>query len=299
MSTPMIREQFENLTALGLVLRSVFSDEIRLADPLWSLFNVLTSARGAERNQGMGGFGDVPEYNGSIEYDAFELLYRKTYEHKQYALGMSIERQLLDDEEYGVMRQRASKLGLAFDRTATKHMVSVFNNAFSSAHLGADGVSLCSDSHPYSPTNAAVQDNKGTAALSHDALVSVATAMMAFKDSRGNPLNIMPDTLVVPVALLPTARVIVESVGRSGTANNDANVNAGYNIIASHYLTSSVDWFLVDSRMARQYLNWFWRVRPEFQEDPTGDYQLELKYRGYMRYSYGWDHWCWIYGNDV
>lgn len=299
MTTPMIREQFENLTALGLTLRTVFMDEIRLTDPLWTLFNVQTSTRAAERNQGVGGFGDVPEYNGSIEYDAFELLYRKAYEHKQYALGMSIERQLLDDEEYGVMRQRAAKLGLAFDRTATKHMVSVFNNAFSTSFVGADGVSLCNNSHPYSPSNAATQSNKGTSALSHDALVSTMTAMMSFQDSRGNPLNIMPDTLVVPVALLPTARVIVESVARSGTANNDANINAGYTILASHYLPSAVDWFLVDSRMARQYLNWYWRVRPEFQEDPTGDYQLELKYRGYMRYSYGWDHWCWIYGHDV
>ena len=118
-------------------------------------------------------------------------------------------------------------------------------------------------------------------------------------DSRHNMLNIIPDTIIVPVALEPTARVILESVQRSGNANNDANINRGYNLVTSHYLSDAESWFMVDSRMARQYLNWYWRVRPEFVEDPTSDYNLALKYRGYMRYSYGWDHWAWIYGHTV
>jgi phage major head subunit gpT-like protein len=299
MATPMIREQFENITALGLALRTVFNDEIQLSDPLWALANVQTSSRAAERNQGVGGFGDVPEYNGAIEYDGFELLYRTTYEHKEYALGMEVERKLIDDEEYGVMRQRASKLGLAFDRTVTKHLVSIFNNAFAATPVGGDAVSLCNDSHPYSSTDADTQGNKGTSALSHDAIITTATAMMQFEDSRHNPMNVIPDTLVVPVALVPTARVILESVNRSGNANNDTNINRGYNLVSSHYLTDAESWFLVDSRLARQYLKWFWRVRPEFVEDPTSDYNLAIKYRGYMRYSYGWDHWAWIYGHTV
>lgn len=295
----MIRDQFENITALGLALRTVFNDEIRLNDPLWTLANVQTSGRAAERNQGVGGFGDVPEYNGAIEYDSFELLYRKTYEHKEYALGMEAERKLLDDDEYGVIRQRATKLGIAFDRTVTKHLASIFNNAFDANFTGGDAVALCSDSHPYSPTDASTQDNAGATALSHDAVISTATTMMQYMDSRGNPLNVIPDTIIVPVALLPTARVIVESVQRSGNANNDTNINRGYTILTSHFLTDTTNWFMVDSRLARQYLNFFWRTRPEFQEDPTSDYNLALKYRGYMRYSYGWDHWCWIYGHAV
>jgi phage major head subunit gpT-like protein len=297
MGTPMIRDQFENLTALGLSLRTVFNDEIQMTDPLWTLANVQTSTKAAERDQGVGGFGDVPAYNGSIEYDSFELLYRQTYTHAQYALGMAVSRELIDDEEYGVMRQRASKLGLSFDRTATKYLASIFNNAFNAANAGADAVALCSDSHPYSPTDASTQDNAGSSVLSHDAVVSTITTMMGFMDSRGNPMTVIPDTLVVPVALLPTARVIVESIQRSGNANNDANINRGLTILYSHYLTDATNWFMVDSRLAKQYLNWFWRTRPEFQEDPTSDYNLELRYRGYMRFSFGWDHWAWIYGH--
>jgi len=299
MGTPMIREQFENITALGLALRATFNDEIRLNDPLWSVANVQTSTRAAERNQGVGSFGDVPEYNGSIEYDSFELLYRTTYEHKEYAQGMAVERKLIDDDEYGVMTQRAAKMGISFDRTVTKHLVSVFNNAFTAAYAGGDAVALCSDSHPYSPTDANTQDNAGSTSLSHDAVISTVTTMMGYKDSRGNPLNVIPDTIIVPVALLPTARVIVESVQRSGNANNDTNINRGYTILWSHFLTDANNWFMVDSRLARQYFKFYWHTRPEFTESPMSDYDLERKYRGYMRYSYGWDHWAWIYGHAV
>lgn len=298
MATPITRNQFDALTNLELALRATFFDQIEFSDPLWGLVNVQDSSRAAERTLGTGGFGDVPEYTGTIEYDSFEELYTATFTHKQYALGMAVERQLIDDDEYGVMATRASRLGLSFDRSATKAMVNTLNNAFATV-TGPDGVVLCSASHPYSPTNASVQSNAGSSALTHDAVVSTRIAMMNYEDSQGNPMNIMPDTLVVPINLMDTANVIVGSAQRSGSANNDVNTNAEFNVVTSHYLTDSNNWFMVDSRMARMHWQWYWRVRPEFKADPTSDYNLVMKYRGYMRYSYGWDHWAWVYGHNV
>lgn len=299
MATPMRRDQFEQFTALEVALRTVFLDQMTSNDPLWTLYNVRSSARAVERNHGVSGMSDVPEYTGAIEYDSFEPLYRADYTHSEYAKGMAAERKLLDDDEYGVLARRAEMMGISFDRTATKHAASVFNNAFSSSYTGPDSVALCSDSHPYSPTNSSTQDNAGTSALSHDAVIATRQAMMRFEDSKENPAVAMPDTLVVPIELVDTARVIVESTQRSGVANNDTNVNQGYNIVTSPFLTDTNNWFMVDSRMARMYLNWFWRVRPEFAQDPTSDFNLQLRYRGYMRYSFGWDHWTWIYGHAV
>lgn len=298
MATPMRREQFRNTTNLELALRAIFFDTVQFADPLWNVAGVLESGRAAERMQGIGGFGDVPEFNGAINYDAMEQLYRTTFEHKEYALGMAVERKLVDDDEYSVISQRATQMGIAFDRTATKHLASVLNNAFDSTVAGGDGVELCG-AHPYSPSNSSTQSNAGTSALTHDAVVSTRIAMMEFEDARGNPLNIMPDTLIVPINLIDTAQVIVNSVQRSGNANNDTNTNAGINVVASHYLTDSNNWFMVDSAMARQHYLWFWRTRPEFTEDPSSDFDLVMKYRGYMRYSFGWDHWAWVYGHAV
>jgi phage major head subunit gpT-like protein len=300
----MTRDAFENLTALGSVLRSVFMEQMTAvadtgANDVLSLYNILTSARAREINQGMGGFGNVPEYQGTLEYSAFELLYQNAYTHKEYAQGLAIERKLIDDDEYGAMAQRARLLGMAFDRTVYTHAASLFNNAFSASFLGGDAVALCSASHPRSASQSATQSNAGTTALSHDAVVTTRIAMMKYTDSEGSPLNINPDVLLVPIDLEPTARVIVGSQQRSGSANNDANVNGTYRVVGSRYLTDANNWFLIDSQMAKMYLNWFWRVQPEFAEDPTSDYSLVAKYRGYARWSYGWDHWAWIYGHNV
>lgn len=302
-ATPITQAQMTAITNIGVALRAVFMDQMQaLVDPtsILSLYNVQSSNRAQEKNQGVGGFGLIPEYTGtSIPADSFELLYGKTYVHKEYAQQMAVERKLIDDDEYGVMAQRARLLGMAFDRTVEYHASSMYVNAFSSSYLGADSKALCATDHPYSPTDSTTQSNKGTTALSHDSLIAARIAMMKFKDSRGNPMLVRPDTLVVPIDLGPTARVIVESAQKSGVANNDTNVNRSYNIIENSYMTDTNNWFLVDSRLARMYANWFWRVRPEFAEDANSNFNLALRYRGYMRYSFGWDTWQWVYGSEV
>lgn len=302
-ATPMAQTQFQALTNIGTVLRTVFMDQLQaIADPssILSLYNVQNSVDAQEKNQGVGGFGLIPEYKGtSLAFDNFELLYATTYLHKEYAEGLAIERKLVDDAKYGAISQRAQLLGMAFDRTVETHAASMYNNAFSSSYVGGDAKALCATDHPYSPTDSTTQSNKGTTALSHDSLITARIAMQKFKDSRGNPMPTNPDTLVVPIDLLPTANVIVESAQKSGVANNDTNVNRNYRVVASRYLTDTNNWFLVDSRLARMWANWFWRVRPEFADDNNGVFNLVLRYRGYMRYSFGWDTWQWIYGSEV
>jgi hypothetical protein len=90
-------------------------------------------------------------------------------------------------------------------------------------------------------------------------------------------------------------------MGKPGTANNDANALAGrgLSLISSPWLTDTNNWFMADSRMAPMHLLWFWRVRPEVELDPTSNFNLMAKYRGYMRFSFGWDDPRWIYGHLV
>ena len=53
-------------------------------------------------------------------------------------------------------------------------------------------------------------------------------------------------------------------------------------------------WFLQDGN--RHELNFFWRVRPEFKQAEDFD-TLVAKYRGYMRYSYGYSDYRGIVGS--
>ncbi|HEX2907415.1 MAG TPA: Mu-like prophage major head subunit gpT family protein [Phototrophicaceae bacterium] len=298
---PMTRAQWESLTNIETALRTVWLDQIQPDTTLMGLYDVETSQRAQEKNLGYGGLGDVPEYTGTLKFDGFEELFPATYLHKEYAKGIALERKLVDDEEYGVMRQRAQLSGLAFDRTVQKHAAVIFNTAFdTSAITGPDGKALCATDHPHSPSDVTPQSNRGVEPLSHDSVRTTKELMRRFQDSEGNPLNVMPDTLVVPIELEDAARVIVESTQRSGVANNDINTQRGYNIVTSPFLmTDANNWFLIDSRLARLWLHWYWRIRPEFTTDPTSDFNLVLRFRGYMRYVYGFDHWAWIYGHVV
>ncbi len=70
-------------------------------------------------------------------------------------------------------------------------------------------------------------------------------------------------------------------------------------MIVWDYLTDANNWFMVDSQMAQLHLNWFDRIPVEFALDPSSSFNLVAKFRGYMRYSLGWNDWRWVFGHAV
>ena len=298
----MISEQWAELLEPGLrtlfeIQRAALAAESRV--PL--LFNIQTSNKAAEHNLGIGGFGDWKEYKGRVEYDQFEKGFQTNYTHIEFIDGFKVARSLVDDDLYNVINPMPRGLAMAGMRKREKDAASVFNNAFSASYVGGDSVALCSASHPYSPSNASTQGNAGTTALSYDAVEATRKLMRAYKDDRGELVPISPDTLVVPPGLEETAWTVFNTANKPGTANNDGNfVRSKLNkVIVWDYLSDTNNWFMVDSMLAKMYLNWYDRVPMEFAMDPTSDFSLEARFRGYMRYSYGWDDWRWIYGHSV
>lgn len=270
-----------------------------------ALFNVTTSSKYQEHDQGLGGMSDWEEYNGDIEYDDTELAWKTTYTHVEYAKGIAIERALVDDDQYNVIASRVRLLALTAQRTMEKHAASVFNNAFSASYTGGDSVALCG-AHPYSPTNSTTHSNTGTTALSYDAVISTRRLMREFVDARGEMVPIMPNLLLVPPELEETAFSITRALNEptdGSTTSEPTNPNyvrsKGFDYIVWDYLTDANNWFMIDSTLGKQFLNWFNRVPLEFAADPNSDYALMARYRGYMRYSYGWSDWRWIYGHNV
>lgn len=296
-----ISEQWAYLLEPGL--RSIFQlqfEALAASSKIPALFNVIPSNKAAEYFLGIGGLGDWKEFEGAIEYDDMEQGYRTTLTHKQYSQGFKVERQLVDDDLYSIINERPAALALAAMRTREKHAASIFNNAFSSSYTGGDGQPLCeSAGHPYSPSNSSTQTNEYTTgySLSYDNLVLVRRLMREFKDDRGELTNVMPDLLLVPPELEETAYSIVATPNKVDIADFHANfVGSKFQVVVWDYLTDANAWFVIDSRMAKRHLLWVDRVPLEFAADPTGNFRLEARYRGYMRYSYGWSDWRWVIG---
>jgi hypothetical protein len=308
MATPMNSKEWPRFV-LPIIRKEWTQRMNSVQSPLAPYFGIESSLSSVEYSQGIGSFDVVPEYNsataegqpGAIEYDSFDPLYETTFTHKEYAKGVAIERKLWDDDRSGQIKRKAQSLGFSFGTTIATHMSSILNNAFSNSFLGADGEPLCETDHPANSKDESDYSNKGTTALSYDAVVSTLIAGQNLDDDRGNPLPVVYDTLYVPTGLQATAYEIVNALAKPGTADNDANfLNAqGLQVVVDPYLSDANNWFMLNKNMANMHLLWFWRVRPEIALDPSSDYNLVAKYRGYMRFSYGFDDARFIFGHEV
>jgi len=287
------------LHLLDPIVRKVFWDTYNeMPSIMPQLYTVVQSRRSKERDFGMGSIGTFEEFTGTLEYDTFEGLWAKDYVHVEYAKGLEIRRKDLDDDLHNVLIRKPRELAIAAARTREVHAASVFNNAFSSSYPGGDDQPLCSSSHPLSPSNASTLDNAGTDKLSHTAYETARLAMRSWTDDRGNKLVVQPDTLLVPPALEETAFIITNADRVPGSANWDKSIIGSRppRVIVWDYLTSSTAWFLIDSRLMKQYLLWFERVPLEFDSEQDFD-TLARRWRAYMRYSYGFSEWRWVYGS--
>jgi phage major head subunit gpT-like protein len=297
-----ISEQWAELLAPGL--KAIFNlqvDALAATAKAPLFFNVQGSTRANEYALNVGGFGDWKEYKGAIEYDDFDQGYKTTFTHVEYARGFKVERKLVDDDLYSIINARPAGLALSAMRKREKDAADIFNNAFASG-LGADSQYLCDDAHPASPANTATtQDNAGSSALSRDAIIETRRLMREFKDDRGELIQVMPDILLVPPELEDEAVVYTASTQKPGSADNDVNFanRLGLQVVVWDYLTDATNWFMIDSRLAKQHLWWFNRVPTEFDLDPQSNYLLEAKFRGYARYSLGFSDWRWCYGHSV
>jgi hypothetical protein len=129
--------------------------------------------------------------------------------------------------------------------------------------------------------------------------------MREFKDDKGELVAINPDLILIPPELEETANGIINTMNggspqQPGTGNYNDNLpqRVGMRYLVWDYLTDANAWFMIDSQLAKIHALWIDRAPLEFALDPTSDYNLKAKYRGYMRYSYGWSDWRWVYGNN-
>jgi hypothetical protein len=305
---PLTSGNFADL--LNPVLKRTF--DIGMSRPqtmMEMLFKVESSTRYEEQYQGLGAQGLVPVFDGTVPYVDFDAGYRIDIRNYEFAMGLQIERRLLDDEQGGQIRARAANMADAFQTTIETDAANVFINGFTddgtnrmgASTNGADGVGLLSAAHPYSPANSGTtQSNEGTLALTIDNLDTTRQAMRNLTDDKGQLLGINPDMLLVPPELERTATQLVSerAIYEPNSAEFDVNMFSGrFKPVVWNRLTDANAWFLIDSTLMKQHLIWQWRIRPEFSQADDFD-GLTAKFRGYTRYGVGWTDWKWIYGQN-
>lgn len=314
----MISENWGRLLLPGL--RKIWHTSVRDREEMFkrsSIFNVQGSSLAAEDFQGIGELGvdgwNEFERTGRVPYAGFKPVWLTTLRHGEYAKGLTVERKLLDDNQYpaaGIPNAVQSEVRkLARSATLFRELAgaSVFNYAFTDSGVdnilgksvqGADGVGLCSTAHPHGPDNATTQSNEGTQTFGASGVAATRTAMSEFTDDKGQLIASHPDTWLVPPELEDAALILSTSEQVTGSANNDVNVHRGrYNVEVWDYLTDANAWFMIDKALRSEHLIWLDRVALEFALTEDFD-TLQTKYRAYNRFSRGWDDYRWVYGNN-
>lgn len=278
---------------------------------LWSVTPPTTPQRDTERYSEISGLPRAGQFTGSIDYASVAQGYDVTATYAEMAQGMQIERTLVEYDQFNIMDDRARALFDSMWRRVQFDGQRYLRNAFSVDtffYNHTEGVALCADAHTTTTgaSTAAGFDNLATSALTATAVRVAQIQMRNFRDLQAEPIQVVGDTIIIPIDLYETGYEIVASLGKVDTAQNNRNVHYGaYTLIL---LPNKVDfpdvndWFLRDEALWKRFAHWFYQVwpggGPEFGSAEEFD-TFTAKYRSYARYTNIIRKWQPIMGSQV
>ena len=245
------------------------------------------------------GFGAAPLLPDGqpVMYDEGGELYVKRYTYDVYGLGFALTKVLVEDGDHIRLGTTYSKhLAQAMDETLETVTANHLNRAFTSGFNGGDGVPLISASHPAIGAN---QSNVLTsAALSQTSLEQALIQIRQATDPRGKKIRLTPKKLVISPSNIMQAEVLINSILRAGTNNNDLNpiksTGSVKDIVTISRLSSPTAWFVQTD--ARNGMKVLWRRKIE--KGMEGDFETDsVRYKSTMRFGSGWTEWRSMFGN--
>lgn len=246
------------------------------------------------------GFGAAPKLHDGqpVVYDEGGQLFAKRYDYDVYGLAFALTKVLVEDGEHIRLGTIYSKhLAQSMDETLETVTANHLNRAFTAGYNGGDGVPLVSASHPI--IGGAQSNVLASAALSQTSLEQALIQIRQAQDSRGKKIRLVPKKLVVAPSNMLQAEVLLKSVLRAGTNNNDLNpIKSSSSLMDSasvlSRLTSPNAWFVQTD--AQNGLKVLWRRKVE--KGMEGDFETDsVRYKATMRFGSGWTDWRALFGN--
>jgi hypothetical protein len=239
-----------------------------------------------------------------IQYDDPLFGSEKEYVPVRFAEGYKITQEMIDHELYGQVEK--------FERALIKSAIDLqevtaallLNNGFSTTNadgfsaLGFDNLALFSTAHTRLDGGATLRNRPSTDA--DLGITALQSALIDFHtqnlDERGRPQLIRPKMLIVHPNDIFTARELLQSEFKPGTANNEINAirEEGLSFMVSHYLTDADAWFLIGDQ---HDLNFIWDVRPRGGMEEDFDTEV-IKRKVVEGFVVGHGEWRGTYGSS-
>jgi len=237
------------------------------------------------------GFGAAPQLpDGSpVTYQQGGVLFLQRYVYNVYGLAFALTKVLVEDGDHIRIGQVYAKhLAQSLVETKETLCANVLNRAFNSAYAGGDGVALNSSAHPI--VSGTFSNLLNTAAnLSQTSLEQMLIQIRQAVDNNGKKIRLQPVKLVVAPGNVFQAEVLLKSVLRTGTANNDINpiksiglLPEGASVISR--LTSATNWWVqTDAPEGMKLL-----MRRSLEKTMEGDFETDsMRYKATERYQVG------------
>ena len=237
------------------------------------------------------GFGAAPQLpDGSpVTYQQGGVLFLQRYIYQVFGLAFALTRVLVEDGDHIRLGAIYAK-HLAQSLVETKELLcaNVLNRAFNSSYVGGDGVSLINTAHPIASGSFSNQLTTA-AALSQTSLEQMLIQVRQAVDNNGKKIRLQPLKLIVAPGNVFQAEVLLKSVLRTGTANNDINpiksiglLPEGASVISR--LTSQTNWWIqTDAPEGFKVL-----MRRNLEKTMEGDFETDsMRYKATERYQVG------------
>lgn len=223
---------------------------------------------------------------GRVEFDTPVEGHRKSVEAIKYGLGFQVTEEMQDDDFHEKTGQVAGTLADSAKDKINVEYFSLYNDG-NDVETAWDGQFIY-DTHTTLKSGDTIT-NIDTTALSETSLQAAFDYYYNLVDEAGRKIQVMPDTLMVPVALRWTANRLrnqmggitgtgsepgsgattssAELSGNMNTVNPDMGITGGWRIEVCRYLTDNETWFLQSSRDHQNMLLWKKQITLESGDD--------------------------------
>jgi hypothetical protein len=215
--------------------RKIYGDELQaIATVGPSIFHMETSSRNQEKDSQASGLSTLIERSEgqAISYEDEVQGYDVTYSHREFALGTSVSNKLAEDDLFRVILQKTSPPGprqdappgTAHGRRFQLRLYSWRRRPFGLHFRRRFGPVL---QRPHQRWRRFNPKQHHTSDLKESAIENAIIAIQQQLDHKNQLFDASADTLIVPPQLEKEARILLNTQGRVGTANNDINPYQG------------------------------------------------------------------------
>ena len=292
MATPMRSTDFRSV--VEPILNEVFDGVYDQRADEWKM--IFKEQKGIPRNYHeepvLYGFGAAPELPDgmAVTYQSGGVLFLQRYLYKVYGLAFALTKVLVEDGDHIRIGQTYAKhLAQSLIETKETLAANILNRAFNGSYLGGDGKSLVATDHPL--VNGTFSNQLSTAAaLSQTSLEQILIQIRNAVDNNGKRIRLQPKKIVSGPSNVFQAEVLLKSVLRTGTADNDINPVKSMGLLSEGQanlsrITSTTAWWVqTDAPEGLKLL-----MRRGLEKSMEGDFETDsMRYKATERYALGW-----------